>query len=319
VLKKTHSREREDEMKTRYLVLVFPALLAVMLAVGCGATEPQTVVITKEVEKEVVVTKEVEKEVVVTATPEPGEGTLARIQAKNAIFVGFNFEIPYDYISEEGEFLGFDPDVIKYCAKDYLGVDQVIPVQTPWDGLIPGLLAQHYDVIGAGMARTPKRMEVIDFTDAVWFHGSNAVVMAGNPNDIHGWEDIVAKNLRVGATMGGVDIEHCKEIGLGDHCISYTDYASSVTDLRAGRIDVIVGAELLQRRYIQDTNATDIEIAKPWNYDETWRIGLGLRPEDDDLREALNACIQDMKENGELAKILVKYGLSEDNVVQGQE
>ncbi len=57
-------------------------------------------------------------------------------------------------------------------------------VQTPWDGLIPELLAEHYNVISAGMARRPARMEVVDFSDAVYFFGPHLMVLKGNPKAI---------------------------------------------------------------------------------------------------------------------------------------
>jgi polar amino acid transport system substrate-binding protein len=310
----------------RKLLSIILAFLFTGVMAACTQT-PQTPVTIKEtvvVEKQgetIVQTVEVpvEKAIVVTATPEPAKDALQRVKDKKVLFVGFNFEPPYDYITDTGEFTGLDIDFTKYCAQQ-IGITQTLGVQTPWDGLIPGLLAGNYDVISAGMARRPARMEVVDFSDAIYMFGPNAVVPKGNPNNVHSWDDIVNKKLRVGTVLGSTDYADCTDTyKLGDLCHGYQEYPQIVADLRAGRLDVIVQAELTQRRYLASEKPTDIELAVPWKYPSESRVGIAFRKGDDSLREAFNGCIATIKTNGVLAGILTKYGLSADNIIPGKE
>jgi polar amino acid transport system substrate-binding protein len=244
---------------------------------------------------------------------------LQRVKDRGVLFVGFNFEPPYDYITPAGEFTGLDIEFTRYCAEQ-IGIAEIKGVQTPWDGLIPGLMARHYDVISAGMARRAEREEVVDFSDAIYMFGPNAMVPKGNPNDVHSWDDIVAKQLRVGSVLGSTDYKDCTDTyNLGDLCHGYQEYPQIVADLRAGRLDVIVQAELTQRRYLTEEQPDDIELAKPWTYPSESRVGIAFHPDDDELREAFNECIAVIKTNGVLAQILTDFGLSPDNVIEGTE
>lgn len=58
---------------------------------------------------------------------------------------------------------GYDVQIAKRVAEG-LGMELEI-VKTDWDGLIPSLQSGAIDLVIAGMSPTPKRMEVIDFTD----------------------------------------------------------------------------------------------------------------------------------------------------------
>jgi polar amino acid transport system substrate-binding protein len=310
----------------RKLLSIILAFLFAGVLVACTQTPstPETIIKTVIVEKQgetIVQTVEVpvEKEIVVTATPEPEKDALQRVKERGVLFVGFNFEPPYDYVTTAGEFTGLDIEFTRYCAQQ-IGITEIKGVQTPWDGLIPGLLAKHYDVISAGMARRPARMEIVDFSDAIYMFGPNAMVPKGNPNDVHSWDDIVNKKLRVGSVLGSTDYKDCTDTyKLGDLCRGYQEYPQMVADLRAGRLDVIVQAELTQRRYLAEEQPDDIELATPWTYPSESRVGIAFRQEDDALREAFNGCIALIKTNGVLGDILTKFGLSPDNIIPGIE
>ncbi len=120
--------------------------------------------------------------------------------------------------------------------------------------------------------------------------------------------------------MGSTDLATCTDTyKLGDLCHGYQEYPQMVADLKAGRLDAIVQAELTQRAYLASTGDADVELVKDWVYPETSRVGIAFRKEDTDLRDAFNSCIAEIKKDGSLAKILVEFGLSADNIIEGVE
>ena len=69
---------------------------------------------------------------------------------------------PFNYKDSNGELLGYDVDVAKEVAKR---IDAEIQfVCQEWDGMIPALLANKFDLIVASMSITEKRKEKIDFS-----------------------------------------------------------------------------------------------------------------------------------------------------------
>ena len=292
-------------MKNKLVNLVL-IVLVLGLLVACASPAPAPVV----EEPAPVVEKDVEE-----------KNSLEKAIERGVLFVGFNFEPPHDFITADGEFTGLDIEIARYCANN-IGIPEILGVQTPWDGLIPGLLARNYNIISAGMARRPARMEVVDFTDAIYRYGPNAMVPKGNPNGVQSWDEIVAKKLRVGSVLGSTDYKDCSETyNLGDLCKGYQEYPQMVSDLQAGRLDVIVQAELTQRRYFEEVKPTDLEFASPWDYPPSGesRIGMVFHPDDDELREAFNECVAEIKTNGVLAEILTKFGLTPNSIIEGKE
>ena len=69
---------------------------------------------------------------------------------------------PFNYKTTTGELAGYDVDVAKGVAK-IIGAEFEYVCQE-WDGIIPALLANKFDLIIASMSITDKRMEKIDFS-----------------------------------------------------------------------------------------------------------------------------------------------------------
>ena len=69
---------------------------------------------------------------------------------------------PFNYKTADGELAGYDVDVAKGVAR--LIQAEIEFVCQEWDGMIPALLANKFDLIIASMSITEKRMERIDFS-----------------------------------------------------------------------------------------------------------------------------------------------------------
>jgi len=70
---------------------------------------------------------------------------------------------PFNFMDTNGKPAGFDVDIANaLCAEN--GWTCEIIVQD-WDGIIPGLIANKYDLIIASMGITPQRAEVVAFSD----------------------------------------------------------------------------------------------------------------------------------------------------------
>jgi polar amino acid transport system substrate-binding protein len=89
---------------------------------------------------------------------------LDEIQKRGLIKVGMYLQYPpmeyRDPVTKEPK--GLEVDIANLLAKD-LGVKLEI-VDMEWKAIIPGLLAKKYDVIIAGMSRTPKRNLAVAMT-----------------------------------------------------------------------------------------------------------------------------------------------------------
>ncbi len=70
---------------------------------------------------------------------------------------------PFNFRDADGKLQGYDIDVAKAVGQ-LLGAEIKFVCQK-WDGMIPSLLANKFDLIVASMSITEKRMKKIDFSD----------------------------------------------------------------------------------------------------------------------------------------------------------
>lgn len=71
--------------------------------------------------------------------------------------------LPFEMTNTKGTYIGFDVDMGKALAKA-MGV-KYVPINTAWDGIIPGLVTNKYDIIISGMTCTQERNLAINFAN----------------------------------------------------------------------------------------------------------------------------------------------------------
>ncbi|MGE4299040.1 MAG: transporter substrate-binding domain-containing protein [Desulfovibrionaceae bacterium] len=90
------------------------------------------------------------------------KSTLNKILERGELRVGFEAAyMPFEMTDKTGNFVGFDIDMAKEMAKA-MGV-KFVPVNTAWDGIIPALLTDKFDIIMSGMTITQERNLQINF------------------------------------------------------------------------------------------------------------------------------------------------------------
>jgi ABC-type amino acid transport substrate-binding protein len=120
----------------------------------------------------------------VTAGFAPGtafaQDTLARITADGSARIGIANERPYGYVETDGTVAGSIPDIVRAALAPH-GVTELEPQIVDFNALIPGLNADRFDIIAAGMYINPQRCEAIAFTNPLTRAGYGFAAKAGNP------------------------------------------------------------------------------------------------------------------------------------------
>lgn len=227
--------------------------------------------------------------------PEP-ESALARMRRTGVARVGFANEPPYGfYVTATGEITGEAPEVAKAILRR-LGIKKVEPVVTEFGSLIPGLKAGRFDLIAAGMYVTPQRAQEIDFSNPTYAIGEGFLVRAGNPLDLHGYED-VAENpaARIGVMGGSVEHGYAQQLGVPEgRIVVFPDYRSAIDGLLANRIDAAAATNLTVNDLLAKARDERIESAEPFAnpvIDGKSILGygaFGFQQHDDELRAAFN-------------------------------
>lgn len=119
-----------------------------------------------------------------------GGNTLERLREQGFVAVALANEVPFGFVDDTGEPAGQSPAVARAVFEE-LGVPEIQASATSWDGLIPGLQANRYDVIAAGVFITPERCEEVSFSEPTATAPEAFLVAQGNPENIEHFETFV--------------------------------------------------------------------------------------------------------------------------------
>lgn len=183
-------------------------------------------------------------------------------------------------------------------------------VEVAWDGIIPALLEKKFDVIWSSMSITDERMKVISFTDkyymspAVWV-GAKADSRKIDPSDPASLDGVVigAQGSTTHSTYLEAHFKGHAEIKL------YDTLDSETADLKAGRLDLLMASGIQIADWLKTADGSDFEIKVKLPHDKIFGYGdgAGLRKEDNELRERLNAAIKAVRASGKYQEITARY------------
>ena len=208
---------------------------------------------------------------------------------------------PLTFMNDKGELDGYDRDWGELIA-DSLGVEAEF-VQGPLDGLVPGLVADKYDIVLSGLVVTEDRKKVIDFSQPYAISGAVAVVRGDNTTV----KDVKELDgLSVGVIAGSGYVENVKEIGGYAVLNEYPGAPEAYLDLKAGRIDVFVAGNIGVADFIKhDQSANPLKMVGT-EYKKVYSA-VGIRKGEDDLKAAIDQLLTDKKADGTFADISNKW------------
>lgn len=227
---------------------------------------------------------------------EPDEPTLDRILREKVVRIGYANEAPYAYLDRQtGRITGEAPEIARELFRR-MGVEQIEGVLTEFGSLIPGLKAGRFDMIAAGMYVLPERCREIAFSKPTYRIGEAFMVKAGNPLDLHAYEDAATHSgARIGVVAGSVELEYAQRSGIsGERLVVLPDAPSAVAAVQADRIDAYAGTSLTIRDMLNKANDRNLERATPFKEPMirgSMRHGygaFGIRKEDRRLLKAVN-------------------------------
>ena len=255
---------------------------------------------------------------VLAATAVSAETTLERLRREGVVTIGYTSEVPWMYIDESGRLTGIAIEEARYLFGK-LGVPELQGIDTEWASLIPSLQTGRIDGITAGMAILSKRCKQINFANPTLSMGSAIVVAAGNPFDIHGYQDAGDNaEVRVGVIPGGQETTYFRVHGVpDDRMTKFTLPNDLFQALIAGRIDTFALTSItVQEKLKQLGPDSGLERAMPMEdvyIDgklQKFYTGAGFRKEDGDLLEAYNAALADFVGSPEHMALVEPFGIT---------
>src|SRR6266567_6384890 len=225
--------------------------------------------------------------------------TPAEIKAKGKLVVGIQGDNPpWGFVNSSGKQEGFDADMAELFGKE-LGVPvEFVPLAVA--NRIPALTTGRVDILFATMAMLPERAKVVQFSKP--YVANTMGVVAAKSTEIKSNEDM--GKVVIGVPRSSVqDTQVTKNAPASTTIRRFDDDAATIQALISGQVQAI-GSNMFYIDRLNHANPgtyeTKLEFTRLYN-------GACTRQGEKELNAAVNAFIEKIRSNGDLAKITKKW------------
>lgn len=176
-------------------------------------------------------------------------------------------------------------------------------------GAIPGVVAGRYDIV-ASAGDFKSRRDVLDFVDLVK-GGTALLVKAGNPTGVTGFDDLCGRKLALskGSIQEGAAADiSAKCVTDGKPAIElmpFPDSSAGVLAMQSGRADLFWDDLAPAAWRIKQSGEFEIAGAPQ----DLAPYGVGIPKDKTQLRDAIQASLQSLMDDGTYQAILAKWGM----------
>lgn len=236
-----------------------------------------------------------------------------KIRTESVVKVASDYPFPpYEYLDENKQLTGFEYD-LSQAAGELLGV-KFEWQQQPFDGILPGLAAGNYDLAWSSITDQKQRQKVVDFVDYAISQGG---ILMKKGSSIKGKGDLCG--LKISIQKGSTGEKDVKELSakcveMGKQAAVPVQFPSSTATqlaIKSGLADASVNDAASLAYIAQTVDGGETFDFVVYNDFENPRFPLGVAvPKNDtQLRDALQAALQALVDNGTYGKIMAKYRL----------
>ncbi|HET8600928.1 MAG TPA: ectoine/hydroxyectoine ABC transporter substrate-binding protein EhuB [Segeticoccus sp.] len=232
---------------------------------------------------------------------------LAKGKKQGYLRVGIANEPPYTKVTADGKVTGCEPDVFRAVVKR-LGIPDIQGVITPYNGMIPGLKADRWDAITAGLFMKQSRCAEVLYSEPVIVSTESFGVKPGNPRHITTVQDVLDHpDLKIVVLPGGFEEGILQTAKVPDkQLIRINDNRSGVEAVIQGRADAFFLPTLSLRALHEQEKG--FEVTPPVEDAPKTGSGAAFRQSDQSFLDVYNAELAKFKQTDEFKKILDKWG-----------
>jgi len=236
------------------------------------------------------------------------KSTLNSIIKRKELRVGLEAGyMPFELKDKKGNIIGFDVDVAKEMAKE-LGVKLTL-VNTAWDGIIPALLTNKFDIIMSGMTITPQRNMQVNFVEPYIVVGQTILIRKDLAGKIKSYKDLNDPKYTVVTKLGVTADFATKKLMPKAKLRLFETEQEAAMEVINGKADAFV-YDLPYNAIFYAQNKSKLEfLDKPFTYEPlAWAINKG----DPDFLNWLNNFLRIIKGDGRYDAIYNKWFKSTD-------
>ncbi|MEV6109091.1 ABC transporter substrate-binding protein [Streptomyces sp. NPDC051940] len=237
-----------------------------------------------------------------------------KIQDAGVVKVGSDINYAPMEFDQGGTPTGVDVDIAAAIGKE-LGVDFKFENGT-FDNLIPSLDTGRYDVIMSAMSDTKERQAKVDFVD--YFNaGVSILAKKGNPEGIKSVEDLCGKTIAFqrGTVSADVAAAANKDACASDKIktLTFDTDTEALLQVKQGRAVADLN-DFPVAAYNAKTSGGGNDFEVVGEQIDEGPYGIAVTKDNAQLRDAVSKALDAIIANGEYAKVLEKWNVTQGGV-----
>lgn len=213
---------------------------------------------------------------------------------------------PFNTLEADGTLTGFDIDIAEALCEEMNAECEF--VTQDWDGMIPALVAGKFDAIIASMSITEERKQTVDFSNK--YYNTPPAIAVPKDSDIEAATDEALDGRAIGAQSATTHSNYAEEKLSSADLRLYPTPDEYKLDLASGRIDAVIDDVVVLSEWLDTEDGACCKILDTLTPDPVINgegAGVAIRKGEDELREAFNAAIEAIREDGTYQEINDKY------------
>ena len=232
------------------------------------------------------------------------KSTIEKILKRGELRVGFESGyVPFEMTDKKGNFIGFDMDYARRMAKE-MGV-KFVPVNTEWDGIIPALMTDKFDIIMGGMTITQERNLKINFADPYIVVGQTILLNKKHAGTVKSYKDLNDPKFILTSRQGTTGEQAIKRYMPKATYKSFQSEAEAGLEVINGKADALVyDLPYCGFLYGSQGKGKTVFLDEPFTYEPlAWAINKG----DPDFMNWLNNFLRQTKGDGFYDRLYQKW------------
>jgi polar amino acid transport system substrate-binding protein len=234
--------------------------------------------------------------------------TIEKILKRGHLLVGMEAGYqPFEMQDEKGNIVGFDVDIAYEMGKAIFGKGgekKVKLINTAWEGIIPALMTQKFDLIMSGMTVLQSRNLKVNFCDPVYYIGQCLLINKKNKDKYKSYKDLNKKGIIVTSKLGVTGAFTAEKMMPKATLRLFKDEATGALQVANGLADAFIYDEPQVRVNAAKYKDTTLGIFEPLTYEP---LAWAIRKGDPDFLNWLNNFLKQIRGDGRWDQIKQKW------------
>jgi polar amino acid transport system substrate-binding protein len=222
------------------------------------------------------------------------QSTLNEIIKRGELRVGLETGyVPFEMRDKRGNIIGFDIDLAKKMAS-VLKV-KVTFVNTQWDGIIPALLTDKFDILMSGMTITSERNVQVNFAQPYIVIGQTILLAKKDADKVKSYKDLNDPKYIIATKLGTTGEIATRRYLPRATIRTFETEADGALEVRNGQADAFIYDLPFNAVYIAQYSGELIHLKEPFTKEP---LGWAVRKGDPDFLNWLDNFLAEIHNDG---------------------